>query len=341
MKILVGLSGGVDSAAAVLLLQRAGHEVAAATLIMHDGMDLSPAREAAAALGVALYEIDCREEFKNTVVENFANEYVNARTPNPCIICNSSIKFKSLYDKAVSLGFEKIATGHYAKVVKTEHGGYAIACGADQRKDQTYMLYRLPQHVLEKLLFPLADMTKDEVRALMADAGMEVASRKDSQEICFVPDGDYASFVEGMRGKSPEGDFVDAEGRVLGKHRGIIRYTVGQRKGLGVAAGARIFVTEIDPITNTVKLSYEDKLTYELTVSDIVYSGMLSGCEGEKSLLVKLRYAARPVPCKVVFTGNSAHVWLSEGVRAVTPGQSAVFYECGAVMAGGFIDKPL
>ena len=128
----------------------------------------------------------------------------------------------------------------------------------------------------------------------MADAGMEVASRKDSQEICFVPDGDYASFVEGMRGKSPEGDFLDAEGKVIGRHRGIIRYTIGQRKGLGVAAGARIFVTEIDPVANTVRLSYEDKLTYELTVSDIVYSGMAEGAHGEKSFLVKLRYAAKP-----------------------------------------------
>ena len=341
MKILVGLSGGVDSAAAVLLLQKAGHEVAAATLVMHEGTDLAPAREVAEALGVPLYEIDCREEFKNTVVENFANEYVNARTPNPCIICNSNIKFKRLYDKAISLGFDKIATGHYARVVKADLGGYAIACGKDLRKDQTYMLYRLPQHILEALVFPLSDMTKDEVRALMREAGMEVASRKDSQEICFVPDGDYASFVEGMRGKSPEGDFLDAEGKVIGRHRGIIRYTIGQRKGLGVAAGARIFVTEIDPVANTVRLSYEDKLTYELTVSDIVYSGMAEGAHGEKNFLVKLRYAAKPVPCRVTFEDSSAHVWLSEGVRAVTPGQSAVFYENGAVMAGGFIDKPL
>ncbi len=343
MKVLLGLSGGVDSTYAALSLKRAGHEVEAAVILMHANTSIREAEESAASLGIPLHIIDCSKEFGRVVEKNFINEYINARTPNPCVICNSEIKFIYLLKYAIEHGFDKIATGHYAGIRRLcdEKGDfYGIKRAKDVKKDQTYMLWRLPQSVLEKLVFPLENMMKTDIRVDSLESGLVAADRADSQEICFIPDGDYARYIEARVGKRPSGDFIDEDGNVLGKHNGIIRYTVGQRRGLGISASSRIFVKKIDQKTNTVTLSPNDSYADEVKVSGIVYSGMREPCYGEnKTLFVKLRYAAQPVLASVTFYKDNAEIKLNTPARAVTPGQSAVFYDGELLVAGGFIDS--
>ena len=341
MRILVGISGGLDSAYAAMKLQREGHEVEGAILVMHDFTDLPSAQEVASSIGIKLHVIDCREMF-SSVVDNFVSEYSKARTPNPCIVCNPLVKFKALYDYAMQNGFDRIATGHYANIVKISRelgDRYALERSSDEKKDQTYMLYRLPQEILGTLYFPLGNEIKSDVRESAKERGLAVAEKKESQEICFIPDGDYASFIEEKVGKFPEGDFVDEEGKIIGRHKGIIRYTYGQRKGLGVAAGERIFVTGINPENNTVTLSKNGGYTDTVEISDTVFSGIFAPSEPlEMRATVKLRYQARPIGATVLFDGNGrATVKLDEPQRAVTPGQSAVLYEGNTVLCGGFI----
>ena len=258
MRILLGLSGGFDSAYAALKLKKQGHEVSGAILIMHEYTDVAGAESCAEKLGIPLYTIDCSEVFNSVVKTNFVDEYKNARTPNPCILCNERVKFRCLYDFAIENGFDAIATGHYANVQEIENGEemrYTVSAAADQSKDQTYMLYRLPQDILSKLVLPMGDEMKSELRANAPEELVSVSEKAESQEICFIPDGDYASYIEALTGVFPKGNFVDDEGRLLGTHNGIIRYTVGQRKGLGVSASSRLFVTDIDPVKNEIKLS--------------------------------------------------------------------------------------
>lgn len=344
MRILLGMSGGLDSTYAAMKLCEEGHTVEGALLLMHPYTDIAAAQESANALGTPLHIIDCRERFESTVVPHFMDEYLAARTPNPCIVCNSDVKFRVLCDFARKNGFDRIATGHYARVAELTDGGerrYAISRSADPAKDQSYVLWRLPQDILSVLCFPLCDSVKSEVKADAGRLGLAAAEREESQEICFIPSGDYAEYIEARRGKSLPGDFVDSDGRVLGKHNGIIRYTVGQRKGLGIALGARAFVTDIDPETNKITLSFEAKSTDRVLVTDIVFSGMRKPCGPcERELFVKLRYLAPPVRAKVNFFCDSmASIELSVPVRSVTPGQSAVFYDNDSVVAGGFISK--
>ena len=343
MKILLGLSGGVDSTYAALKLKNEGHTVEGAVVLMHEYTELSAAEESARSLGIALHVIDAREDFERIVKSDFIYEYTHARTPNPCVVCNSEVKFIKLLEYADANGFDMIATGHYAGIVKTEDESgirYAVKRGRDTKKDQTYMLWRLPQGVLSRLILPLSDMVKSEIREGSRSAGLAAADRGDSQEICFLPNGDYASFIEERCGASQKGNFLDEAGNVLGEHRGIIHYTVGQRRGLGISAASRIFVTKIDPVLNTVTLSPNDSFAREVCVGGIVYSGMAPavGAE-ERTLSVKLRYAAPPVTARVRFLDDKAQIFLSEPVRAVTPGQSAVFYDGDVLLAGGFIDS--
>ena len=343
MRILVGISGGLDSAYAARKLLNEGHEVEGAVLVMHDYTEVDSAKSVAAELGITLHTVDCRERF-SAVIDNFIGEYCNARTPNPCIICNPLVKFRCLLDYASEHGFDMIATGHYARVVKAVCDGeerFTLKRSRDAKKDQTYMLYRLPQEILSKLCLPLMDEVKSEIRELAYRDGLSVAERKESQEICFIPDGDYASYIENRVGKFPEGDFVDAEGKAIGRHKGIIRYTLGQRKGLGVAAGDRIFVTDIDPVSNVITLSKDGSTTSLLRVTDIVFSGIGEPVAGTSmDVSVKLRYQAPMVPATVVFDGNGgATVTLGEPQRAVTPGQSAVMYKDDMLLFGGFISK--
>ena len=233
MRILVGMSGGIDSTYAAFKLISEGHKVEGAVIVMHEHTEVDEAKDAADSLGIPLHIIDARDAFNACVVPNFMLEYTRGRTPNPCIICNSEVKFRILADYASEHGFDRIATGHYAKIVKnsTEDGGvrYAICRAEDTGKDQTYMLWRLPQDVLARLVFPLASMRKEDLRGEALAMGMAAAERPDSQEICFIPDGNYAEYIEERMGPSLPGEFVDSDGRVLGTHRGIIHYTVGQR----------------------------------------------------------------------------------------------------------------
>lgn len=342
MKILLGMSGGLDSTYAAHKLMSEGHTVEGAVLIMHDHTDTQAAAEAAKNLGIALHEVDCRAEFEEKVVASFISEYLAGRTPNPCIVCNSEVKFRILLDYALSRGFDAIATGHYARIVKreTESGiRYSVSRAKDSKKDQTYMLWRLSQDILARLYFPLADEEKNNIRETARGIGLSAADRGESQEICFIPDGDYADFIEKRTAPSPHGSFIDKEGKILGEHQGIIRYTVGQRKGLGIAMGKRVFVTDINASQNTVTLSEEDSFTDILNVEDMVFSGIAEPKALEKlRLAVKVRYLATPIMCTLEYLGDGkGRVKLDLFQRAVTPGQSAVFYEGNDLVAGGFI----
>ena len=342
MKILVGMSGGLDSTYAAVKLIKDGHEVEGAVVVMHSHTEVGSAKEAAQALGIPLHEIDAADRFER-VKDNFVSEYSNARTPNPCIVCNPWVKFRALSDYALANGFDMIATGHYARVVCLCEDGemrYALSKARDIRKDQTYMLHRLPQDILGMLVLPLGDELKDEVREKARAEGLRAAEKKESQEICFLPDGNYADYIEAKVGAFPEGDFVLEDGTVIGRHKGLIRYTVGQRKGLGVAYGERIFVSRIDAVGNRIVLSTEGMLTHRVSVSDIVFSGLADpGTSYERRVSVKLRYLAGPVPATVRFIGEGrAELIMDSPERAVAPGQSAVMYDGDTVLCGGFID---
>ena len=340
MKILVGISGGVDSAAAAKMLMDAGHTVAGATLVMHEYTELDSARRVAASLGIPLHEIDCRADFDRHVRTNLVNEYVSGRTPNPCIVCNALVKFRRLADLAAELGFDAIATGHYARI-RSLSGRPTVAVAADPKKDQSYMLYRLPHDVLSKLILPLAELSKPEIRAYAASVGIPVADKADSLEICFIPDGNHAAYIESVAGKSVEGDFVDENGKVIGRHLGITRYTVGQRKGLGVALGLRAFITDINPENNRITLSTSPKKSSVIRISDTVFSGVASLDDiADDDLFVKVRYAAPPVCARAVrLDDGRIELRLATPVTAA-PGQSAVAYDAsGSLLFGGFIDR--
>ncbi len=338
MKILVGISGGVDSAYAAKKLINEGHSVEGAVLIMHEFTELDAAREAAASVGIPLHEIDCREAF-SMIKENFVCEYTSGRTPNPCIICNERVKFAHLYSFAMNNGFDAIATGHYARVL--EHDGrYALAMPEDKRKEQTYMLYRLPQSILSRLILPLSEGTKTDVRLSAEEHGISAANREDSQEICFLPEGNHTEYIESVAGKCPEGDFVDTEGRVLGRHKGIIHYTVGQRKGLGISLGQRAFVTDIDSETNKITLSPDMIGQNKVHISDMVYSGL--EIPTEETVLtcdVKLRYTAPLVRANATLYTDGTAILEFDLPQRSAPGQSAVLYKDGVVMCGGIINK--
>lgn len=342
MKILVGMSGGLDSTYAALKLIREGHEVEGAVIVMHEFTEVDGAREAADALGIKLHMLDAKDRFE-AVKENFVEEYSRGRTPNPCIVCNPLVKFRVLCDFARANGFDKIATGHYARTLtlfESEKEIYTLSRAADVRKDQTYMLHRLPQDILSMLILPLGDDVKSEIREKALAAGLKAAEKKESQEICFIPSGEYAEYIEGVKGIFPEGDFVLEDGTVIGRHKGLIRYTVGQRKGLGVAYGERIFVSRIDAVRNEIVLSTEGSFADTVSVTDLVFAGMSEPELAEKRRVeVKLRYLARPVAATAFFDGRGGAVLkLDAPEKAVTPGQSAVMYDGDTLLCGGFIE---
>ena len=338
MKILLGISGGLDSAYSVRLLLDAGHEVEGATLVMHEYTELSAAQAASRELGIPLHVVDCTESFE-CVKENLVSEYTRGRTPNPCVICNSEVKFKYLFKHAMENGFDKIATGHYARI-GNEEDNYAIYMAEDRKKDQSYMLWRLPREIRKALILPLGAMRKDEIRQRASEQKISASDRPESQEICFLPNESYTDFIEKRCGKAKSGHFINNEGKILGTHRGIIHYTVGQRKGLGIATGKRMFVTKIDPVENTVTLSELDETRDTLFVSGIVFSSEPEMKTGEsREYLVKLRYLQAPVKSTLTYLGEGrGRVELSVPQRAVTPGQSAVFYLGERLALGAFID---
>ncbi len=340
MKILIGLSGGLDSTYAAHLLKEMGHEVHGAAVIMHEYTDTSAALKAALSADILYVEIDKRGDFQSKVVDPFTSDYSSGRTPNPCILCNPEVKFAALCDYAAENGFDKVATGHYSAVVN-ENGRYFIRISEDTKKDQSYVLWRLTQKQLSMLCLPLSGMKKEDIREKAEALGLEAAKAPESQENCFIPDDDYASFIENRLGKSfPEGNFIDRNGKILGKHRGIIHYTVGQRKGLGIALGEPMFVSSISPENNTVTLVRSGEEYFSsMKISELSFMKLEPTEFAELDAGVKVRYSAKPVGCHIKITGNTAEVTFSAPIRAVTAGQSAVFYDGNDLLFGGFIEK--
>lgn len=340
MRILVGMSGGIDSTFTAYTLKKAGHDVEGLVLKMHEYTDVNAAKEACSKIGIKLNTLDCTESFRKYVINDFINEYSSGRTPNPCTVCNRYVKISELCRYAQENGFDKAATGHYAEIEKNDDGRLCIRKGMDIKKDQSYMLWYLTQEQLGKMIFPLSTLSKDEIREAVAKTNFAyLTEKKESQEICFIPDNDYAKYIENIKGAFPSGNFIDKDGNVLGQHKGIIHYTVGQRKGLGIALGAPAFITAIDPTNNTITLEKQGKVLSEsLTVGKLNYQALLPEQNKEYTLDVKVRYAAPPVKATVTFENDKAKAVFLTPVRAVTPGQSAVFYIDDKIAFGGVIE---
>lgn len=339
MRALIAMSGGVDSSAAAKLAIDMGYSCIGCTMWLCQDFDPADAKSVAGRLGMPFYIFDWREEFQSSVVAPFASEYLHGRTPNPCVECNSSMKFGRLLQEALALGCDKIVTGHYARIEQRD-GKFLLKKAADPAKDQSYFLYKLTQEQLSRTLFPLGGMTKAEARALAEVNGFVNANRRDSQDICFVPDGDYVGVVEGVGGACPEGDFVDIDGKTIGRHRGIIRYTIGQHKGLGGNFADRMYVLSVNPDENTVTLGTEEHLfSRELIAESFNWqSGEIPS--GEIRCLAKIRYRHREQPAAAIPLENGrVRIVFDEPQRAITPGQSAVIYglDGETVLGGGII----
>lgn len=355
-KVVVGMSGGVDSSVAAYLLKEQGYDVIGVTMqIWQEAAAQQPdleggccglsaiedARRVAAQLEIPYYVMNFRGEFQTHVIDYFIREYRLGRTPNPCIACNRYIKWEALLQRSIGIGADYIATGHYAQLGRTSDGRYALRPSASTGKDQTYALYNLTQKQLAHTLFPVGAYTKEQVREIAGQAGLKVADKPDSQEICFVPDHDYAAFISRSTGKSePAGSFVTTDGEVLGQHQGISHYTVGQRKGLGLALGRPVFVIQIRTDTNEVVIgSKEDLMVTELTAEHMNYMAASHFVTGQRAL-AKIRYSHAGEDCRIARIsedGSTVRLLFDRPVRAVTPGQAVVLYADGYVLGGGTI----
>ena len=339
-RVLLGMSGGVDSSVAAALLLRAGHEVIGATLVMHDihERDAAAAKTVADAVGIEHVTVDMRLDFEKYVLSPFVSEYEKGRTPNPCVLCNGYIKFPALLRTADSLGCDFIATGHYAAIGQRD-GHPVITAATDKAKDQSYFLCMLGEDILSRLLFPLSGMTKPEIRAIAEELGLPSASSPDSQDICFIKDISCADFVAG-RSKNPPvpGDFTDTDGKILGKHKGITAYTIGQRKGLGIASTSPLYVSHIDAESGNVILCREDGLyrTRVRVEACRYFTGKLPSEPFTAS--VSLRYTKKPGLARVTAISNTeVLIEFNEPQRAPAPGQCAVFFDGDDLLGGGII----
>lgn len=342
-KILIAMSGGVDSSAAVALLQKAGYECGGAMLKLC-GSETEGAKALAASLGIPFYEFDEQERFSREVMDHFVSEYCAGRTPNPCIDCNRCLKFGAFFDRALALGYDGIATGHYARVRLDEVSGkYQLLRGADLSKDQSYVLYQLTQEQLSHLLLPVGEFSKSDIRALAKSVGLANAHQKDSQDICFIPDGDYYHFLREYGSvQSPEGNFVDKDGKVLGRHRGLVGYTTGQRKGLGVSADRPLYVISKDAERNTVLLGDNEELFKSSLLASHVNWIAGEVPSAPVSCTAKTRYSQKECACTVTpLEAGTARVDFAAPQRAITAGQAVVFYDGEVVLGGGTIEKTL
>ena len=348
-RVLLGMSGGVDSSVAALLLLRAGYDVTGVTLRLRPDAymrgsraggccsldDMDDARRVCYRLGIEHLVMNLTEQFERDVIGYFAEQYAEGITPNPCIACNRHIKFGAMLERARALGFDFISTGHYAVIEQSDNGRWLLK-KSPAAKDQSYVLYTMTQDQLAHTLMPVGRYSKPEIRAMAEEAGLPVAHKSDSQEICFVEDGDYAGFIARYTGtKDAAGDFLDRSGRVIGRHRGVTHYTVGQRKGLGISFGRPMYVTAIDAARNTVTLGEEGaQYSNSLEAADLRWIAF-DALPGETEAEAKIRYAAAPAKARLVpLPGGRVRVEFRQPQRAVTPGQAVVFYD-GSVVLGG------
>ncbi len=341
-KVLLGMSGGVDSTASVIVLQNLGYEVIGATYRLTDDesvdQSILDAKNAAQKLGIEHIVVDYRKDFKDKVISDFINEYMIGHTPNPCVVCNKNIKFDKFLKTADEMGIKYVASGQYAKIDK-RNGKYYVVKARNIIKDQTYFLYTLKEDILDRVLFPMGDMeSKDDTRQLVKDAGIEIYSKKDSQEICFIKNMKYTDYISRNSDVvSKKGNFVDINGNVLGSHEGIVNYTIGQRKGLGIALGKPAFVIDIDYENNTIVLGdNEDLFKDELKLYDYNFINDEYNKDNIK-LSAKIRYAAKEESVAIKKEANHILVKFDNPVRAITKGQSVVFYDGDILVGGGVI----
>ncbi len=356
-KVVVGMSGGVDSSVAAYLLKEQGYDVIGVTMqiwqeeeactIERNGgcCGQSAAEDAgrvARMLEIPHYVMNFREIFREKVIDNFVSEYICGNTPNPCIRCNRFVKWEALLERSLQLGADYIATGHYAMVKRLPNGRFAVCKSVSTGKDQTYALYNLTQRQLAHTLMPVGAYEKTEIRGIAKDLGLPVADKPDSQEICFIPDNDYGAFLEKNTKTKipPQGMFVDKQGNILGIHRGIHRYTVGQRKGLNISSDRPLYVCEIRPETNEIELgSNEDTYAAVVYCKDANHMAV-TNFEDCRNITAKVRYGGKEQSCTVKYTGNNSMICtFDEKVRAAAPGQAIVFYQNDIVLGGGTIIK--
>lgn len=355
MRVLMAMSGGVDSSVAAALLLEEGYEVIGATMQIWPS-DLpateeveggccslgavEDARAVAGKLGIPYYVLNFQADFQETVIDYFVDEYIRGRTPNPCIVCNHKLKFQKLLEKAMALDAGFLATGHYVRKERDpDSGRWVLKKGLDAAKDQSYALYGLTQAQIARSLFPLGNYTKSFIREKAAQIGLAVAEKPDSQEICFVPDQDYAGFINTYRpGSARPGLIRHVDGRIMGKHQGIIHYTIGQRKGLGIAAGTPLYVTAIDPVANEVIVSENADVFRPRLMADKLNWIAIPGLERPMEMEAKIRYTAKPVPALVKpRDAGMVEVIFQSPQRAITPGQAVVFYQDDLLLGGGTI----
>ena len=337
-RVFVAMSGGVDSSLAAALLKEADYEVSGVYMQIwsdhsHTTSDLERTCQ---LLGIPLHKCNLEAEFQSLVINYFCQEYSLGRTPNPCIVCNQHIKFGLLLNRVLQMGADCLATGHYARVEPSQNG-YRLLKAVDQGKDQSYFLYTLGQRELQHLLLPIGNLHKAEVRRLAAELGLPTSSRHDSQDVCFIPDNDYRSFIAKYTPLEP-GDIIDTEGKVLGIHKGLAQYTVGQRQGLGLASGERLYVLRLDAASNRLVAGTQDQL-----LSNTLIASKLSWISGEApkepiNITAKIRYKAPEVAAKLHHRDGVAEVNFHQPQKAITPGQAIVFYQGDAVLGGGIIE---